>query len=600
MKAYRFLILILILACFIFAFASCNEDEEQAEPTDTGVDTGTGDATEGAEDGTEAPTSKPEPTEGKYPIYLGGEYVCKAVYPEKATEVEKDIYKKVRERFKNFTGELPSINTDFLAYNDTGESRSEPAILVGKTNYEESKQVYETLSYGESKIEIVGNKLVIAFSSDMGADQIYLKFLGLMREASAERIEVDGDLDISVVYNEMLSSVPLYPFSNSEVITGELDSFLICAEEATLEQFDEYCKLVEDAGYTHKERKVIGDNVFVTLMNDTSYIYTYFTKHDSYVRIAGGPLSIYAEADNSSGLEENYTPYIASIPQPGNGQGYIFRLPDGRFIIHDGGYSGGDRVYNTLRELEEGDITIAAWFISHPHADHYPALRDFVQDHGKDEDITLEKVLFNYADSDVYDLSDSAGKENLSQAVKNTYSVLKSYVPDTEIIKVHTGQTLNFGSVSIEVIYTVEDILPRVLPNINDSSLVIRVTVDGQSLMMLADTCYDSAPIMCNMWGDYLKSDILQMAHHGVWPAQPDIYHLIQGETVLFPATHANMKNDLFDTRWGATTQAALKYASDIYISGDSVQVIILPHAIENNKEATMEYVRTYGDAPTE
>lgn len=586
MKAHRILILFAVLFCLVLTLIACNG----------GADQGNADVTDSTSGETEKATADPEAMKGKFPIFLEGEYVCNVVCPESGTEYEKEIYRKIRERLKTVTGVMPSMTTDFLAYNDTGESRSEPAILVGRTNYEESIQVYEDLAYGEARIEMVGNKLVIAFTSEADAEFIYLKFLGLTNRGSQAFFGIDETVNIRLFANDHLADLPRYPYAEPEVVNGDEDSFLACVSDATLENFDAYCDLLEQSGYTKTERKVIDDNVFVTFMNDTDYVYTYFTAYNGAIKIAGAPLDSYAAADRSSELEETYTPYIASIPQPNNGQGYIIRLPDGRFIIHDGGYSGNDRVYKALRELEDGEITIAAWFISHPHGDHYPAFNDFIREHGKDEDITIEMIAFNYAGAEVYDLSDSAGKENMSNAVKSLYDTIKSYVPDVEVVKVHTGQTLNFGSVSIEVLYTVEDILPRILPNVNDSSLVIRVNVDGQSLLLLADTCYDSAPIMCEMWGDYLKSDIVQMAHHGIWPAQPDIYHYIQGETVLFPATHANMKNDLFDSRWGSTTQAALQYAKDIFISGDSIQIIELPHVIQNNKEETMEYVKNYGE----
>ena len=97
---------------------------------------------------------------------------------------------------------------------------------------------------------------------------------------------------------------------------------------------------------------------------------------------------------------------------------------------------------------------------------------------------------------------------------------------------------------------------------------------------------------MNDMWGDYLKSDILQIAHHGIWPSVESIYHSIQGETVLFPAVLKNAKEYIFDERWGAATNAALKYAKDIYISGDKLEIIELPHTPTENKEAVLEALK--------
>jgi hypothetical protein len=57
-------------------------------------------------------------------------------------------------------------------------------------------------------------------------------------------------------------------------------------------------------------------------------------------------------------------------------------------------------------------------------------------------------------------------------------------------------------------------------------------------------------------------------------------------------STVRNIKNDIFDTRWGAATNAALKYAKDIYVSGDRLEIIELPHVPVGNKESTLEQLR--------
>ena len=90
----------------------------------------------------------------------------------------------------------------------------------------------------------------------------------------------------------------------------------------------------------------------------------------------------------------------------------------------------------------------------------------------------IEKLMLNYAHMTAYDLSDSAGKENQSGNISKLFNAVRSSAPKLEIIKVHTGQVLNFGSASIEVLYTVEDILPRTLPNVNDSSPILATIRD--------------------------------------------------------------------------------------------------------------------------
>ena len=578
MKTCRFLICMVALICAMSMFFSCNDAGNGDLPEESG--------SEGATEGAVIDTT------GRFSIFMNEEYVCRVICAEQPTDAERELYQKVRDRLKNSTKVMPERTTDFKAYNDTGEERAKPAILVGRTNYEESKQVYDSLRYGESRIEIVGNKLVIAFSSLADGERLLQHFRNAVKSTSEGYVSVDAELKASVNFNEILVKLPKYPSSDATALDGGQGSFTVVVPKTDAATYKTYGETLEAAGYERIASREVADNIFDTFECEGDYVHTYFTAYSESVRIVGGPIAMLAREDNSSGLEETYTPYIASIPQPNDGQGYILRLPDGRFIIHDGGYSGGDRVYKALRELEDGDITIAAWFISHPHGDHFPAFIDFISKYGSNGEIKIEKLMLNYAHPTAYDLSNSAGKENQSANITKLFNAVKSSAPDLQIVKVHTGQLLSFGSASIEVLYTVEDILPRTLPNVNDSSLVIRFSVKDQTVMLLADTCYDSGPIMNDMWGDHLKSDILQIAHHGIWPSVDSIYHSIQGETVLFPAIRKNAKEYIFDERWGTAMNAALKYAKDIYISGDSVDIIELPHTPTGNKEAMLEELR--------
>ena len=202
--------------------------------------------------------------------------------------------------------------------------------------------------------------------------------------------------------------------------------------------------------------------------------------------------------------------------------------------------------------------------------------------------------MFNFANADMYNINGSAGVEKCGSEVDEVYNTLYRCVPDVPVIKVHTGQVFNFGSTSVEVLYTVEDIIPKSLPNINDSSMVIRVNIAGQSIMLLADTCYDSGPILNNTWGDYLKSDIVQIAHHGCYPSVKEIYQSIQAETILFPAMYKNVKGYVVKDQWAEVMNTALSYAKDIYVSGDAMEIIELPYTVQNNKEEMLEYLKNY------
>ena len=581
MSLKRFLISILVLCCLLGTLVACNKTPEDDTPTD-------------AIGESDAQTDVPVDTTGRFSIFMNGEYVCRVVCPDQPSDAEQEIYKKVRERLKSATDVMPERVTDFKAFNDTGEERAKPAILVGKTNYEESKQVYAKLGYGESKIEVVGNKLVIAFTNIADGERILQKFRSIVKSSTEGYVSVDAAVNESVSSNESFVNLPRYPEGEAEAIDAGDGTYTVSVKKSDVDGLREYGDILLSNGYECISTREAEGNVFYTYTNETDYIYTYYSAYDSSVRICGGPIGMLTREDYSLEGEESYTPYLASIPQPFDGEGYFIRLPDGRFIIFDGGYKDGDRVYRNLRKVEEGKITIAAWFISHPHSDHYPAFIDFIAEHAKDEDVVIERVLLNYTNPQLYNIDGTAGKEEAGDDVTRLYNEMQTYIPDVPRLKVHTGQVINFGSANVEILYTIDDHLPDTLNNINDSSLVIRVNVGGQSIMFLADTCYVSGPILNNLWGASLKSDILQMAHHASWPSVKEIYQSIQAEVLLIPAATRNAKLYVVDERWSDVMQIALGYAKDLYVMGEKLQVYELPYTPAGNKAEMLEYLENY------
>jgi hypothetical protein len=70
-----------------------------------------------------------------------------------------------------------------------------------------------------------------------------------------------------------------------------------------------------------------------------------------------------------------------------------------------------------------------------------------------------------------------------------------------------------------------------------------------------------------------------------------EIYHSIQAETLLIPAVTWRLKEYLLIKEGVSTMKAYLKYAVDLYVSGDEMQIIELPYVIQNNKNAALKAV---------
>ena len=381
-------------------------------------------------------------------------------------------------------------------------------------------------------------------------------------------------------------------FEGSENFSLGGDSVMQYAD-ATDEQFAAFCTELDKTDFVRTDSHETMGNRFATYRGKDSYVYVYYTACAGKIRVITGPAKELAESSYATNTGRTYTPYITSIPQPDNGLGLIMRLPDGRFIIHDGGHEGDDRVYAALRDLvPEGQIVIAAWFVSHPHIDHYGAFTDFLINHGADENIVLERILLNFTDPERYLALEVYG--DTIEDVHYIHRIIQENAPKVPVLKVHTGQVIDFGDATVEILYTIEDHMPDELRNINDSSMAMRVTMGGESFMILADLGYYSGPILEDMWGEHLKSDILQVAHHGQWPSVESIYHKIAAEVAIVPAKLSHYKDDIKDSRWEQQTQAFLSYAKDLYTACDSPIMIKLPYTFQNNKEQMVADIQNY------
>ena len=150
-KITRAIAILLLLCAFPLALFSCSDTNVQ-ETNDT----------QGQESETPTETVKETDAEGTLTLFKNGAYVAKIIRGEFATENEKTAYNRVKAAFKSKTGKSLTTTTDFVAAG--AELDNSSAILVGETEYEESKNVYESLEKGSAIAKIVNNKYVVAFS----------------------------------------------------------------------------------------------------------------------------------------------------------------------------------------------------------------------------------------------------------------------------------------------------------------------------------------------------------------------------------------------------------------------------------------------------
>ena len=571
MKNRRLITLLLTLALSLTLLSAigCN-DSTQTTPEQT----------------TPAPTTPP-PSEPLV-IYADGEYRAALVVPSEPTTLEKTLATKISAAITSRTRK--SVPT--MTYAEAVNSNYDAYILIGENGHPLSSELSGELGARSAKAELRDGCLVFSFNQKLSAEKVAQELIDLIL-ASGEKISIPYGYLASYDAKPDLDGLPTHR-GTTELSCGKGTTMRVGLSSPT--EFAAYRTELETAGFELiSDREAMG-NLFATYRGESIYVYLYYTAYANEIRIITGPLSELVAGEYKIESDTKVDPFVASIPQPDNGQGYVMRLPDGRFIVQDGGYSGDDRVYATLRALQpEGTITIAAYFVSHPHGDHQEGFIEFIKTHRNNSEVTLERVIVNYGDPSRYNIDGTAGVETISDEVNWLYDTMRDYRSGVPVLKAHTGQIIDFGyGASVEILYTAEDLFPDAFPNINDSSMVIRFVAADTSVLFLADTCYLSGPILADLWGEHLKSDVMQIAHHGQWPSVEEIYHLIRAEVVLYPAVLRRLSGDLLDSRWDDQCEAVFTYAKDLYVSGDEMQILSLPYTLQNNKDAMIEFITNY------
>lgn len=300
----------------------------------------------------------------------------------------------------------------------------------------------------------------------------------------------------------------------------------------SLAEFESYVSELKASGaYRVFQENTIGENRYLTLVSDEGMLHLYYTASEECVRIVSDTLEYFTlPVDESEGYEKvtDTTFCVMSLDYThrevtdGNGMSYVIILEDGRFIIMDGGYrQDAARLYKFLSDNNkraDGRIVIAAWYMSHSHGDHHGCFNEFTKLYA--DQVTLQYWIGNPGQAWMFTggysswLTDSAPEE------------LKAY-GDVKWIRPHTGQKVRFCDVTLEFLYTLEDYIPANLTNMNDSSTVTRMHVKGQTVLFMGDCEKTASAVICHQQGQGLKSDFVQVNHHGYSGGATALYQLI-------------------------------------------------------------------------
>ncbi len=511
------------------------------------------------------------------------------------TETATGAWRTFEETFKTRV----NISTDWVK-KGAELPQGTPEILVGSTNRPESAAVEAELTDGTYRVKAVGNRIVISASSEWMLDNAMEAFFAAITVDAAGRGTVPADLDLVGDLSDYarpgwtLDGLPAYDsgrladatfVENLNFKSTNTNSRMMCVANTTRADFDAYCQKAEDKGFTVTPVTDGNGICAIRFTNGERSAYAYFTEAANEARI------ILEQGDNTPLADFNYTYDKKSgdtttmfqfglmmdkdgidIAYNGNtrlncGHMYFMKLADNSIVVIDGGgiQQMSDsaavellRLFREVTGVPEGQkITISCWFISHRHPDHYNGFTRFLMKYH--DQLDIDRVLYNIQDT--------------NGDIDRIRGLLNGYYKDILYHKPHTGETIRLADVEFETVYTLEDQVSArtgaiASTDFNDTSTVLRIAFDGATMLLLGDASGGAEKILVKNYAkEYLKSDILQVAHHG-WNNLSSLYSAVQPIISLYPQSSGGAERGLSGNA-AKVLDRVKQVSKELYFAGD-------------------------------
>ena len=210
----------------------------------------------------------------------------------------------------------------------------------------------------------------------------------------------------------------------------------------------------------------------------------------------------------------------------------LIRVPEGDLIVVDGGL-GEDAPKLKEAILERGGV-VSAWLLTHPHGDHAGALYRILEENrerrerGEAPAVGIGSILCSLHDAEWYAANDPNDAE-MALCMLDALSAL----PDAGTVhRTARGERIEAGSALIEVM---NDPYEADYDKGNNACVVYRVTLGEKSVLFLGDLALEGGKQLLKERGSDLKSDIVQVAHHGQNGVDFSVYEAISPQIALWP-----------------------------------------------------------------
>ncbi len=177
---------------------------------------------------------------------------------------------------------------------------------------------------------------------------------------------------------------------------------------------------------------------------------------------------------------------------------------------------------------------ISAWILTHPHDDHISGFVDEIEKNGG-VDFDIEKIYYNFPPYDeLINNHNVPDYEYFSTELNEMLPAFNKILPkiSQKCHIVQQGDKIIIDEIDIDFIYTYH---PGLNSNvINDSSLVFKLCTPDTSVLFLGDIGPEGGDMLFRESRHLLKSDMVQMAHHGHMNCGMEVYAEIAPKVCLW------------------------------------------------------------------
>ncbi len=521
-------------------------------------------------DGEQGSTTEPvteNPAKALVLIGADGKINCTVTKPVNASDATTEAVNKFINNVKKKTGvELPVVDE----YSEIA-TRYEIAINATAGREPVAQQLAAT-PYTDYIIGMWDWHIMITTYSDASLSSALNAFVNSIESLDSgycirENISLQG----SVILGNCETSVPLYETASGTVqpLYSVKNGYEVCIQNSNEAEFFSYAEKLEQNGFikysennisagssvsgTNHSRVYTGTDIYVFLTWDLSQNTSRVVFTVPTVLPALTPPTL--TSDDTANLS------LTQLGIGGLGMSYVIQLKDYSFIVIDGGTNADANVsmlYDYLvSKTPAGQIpTVSAWIFTHPDPDHIGCPYAFLMNHMND--FNLQSVIANFPDCTIQSTSqDDSGIGSSIYTLESCIS--RFYAADYYVA--HTGQKFYFKGLEMEVLYTEEDTYPSPVANYNETSLMAKFTFDnGKTFMMLADSTVKTSQFLAATYTDYLKSDILQLAHHGLIGGDKTLYQYIDPEYCLWATSQERFEGNYDTNKDGVINASDIQY----------------------------------------